>query len=69
MVVVLSFLVGVSLSPSSPNTNCIFKAESSIVPDVHTLTATVFMFLRKSWIAQHSQDLVTRKKKTRAKGS
>lgn len=57
MAVVLSFMPGVSLSPSSPNTNWIFTAGSSVVPDVHSLTATVLVFLR---ITQHSQDLVTR---------
>lgn len=57
MAVVLSCMPGVSLSPSSPNRNWIFKAGSSVVPYVHTLTATVLLFLM---ITQHSQDLVTR---------
>ena len=32
-VVVLSFLAAVSLSPSSPNTSCTFKAESLAMPE------------------------------------
>lgn len=48
VVVVLSFLAGVSLSPTFSDMNHMSKAESCTVPEVHTPTATLALFLRQS---------------------
>uniref|UniRef100_A0A803XTW2 VWFA domain-containing protein n=1 Tax=Meleagris gallopavo TaxID=9103 RepID=A0A803XTW2_MELGA len=46
VVVVLSFLAGVSLSPTFSDMNHMSKAESCTVPEVHIPTATLALFLR-----------------------
>lgn len=62
VVVVLSFLAGVSLSPTFSNTNHMSKAESCTVPEAHSPAATLALFLRQSWITRSTQALVSRRK-------